>query len=136
MVKLPYVLLAEDSDDDSFFVQRCFAACGTTLKLHRCIDGNGVIKELERCGETPPRAVILDLKMPQMDGFETLKWIREQGAFKSLPVVILTSSSMERDVIRARELGATEYLVKPNSLTELKKIMSGLAQRYTPPSAS
>lgn len=136
MVKAPYILLAEDSDDDTFFARRCFAACGTTLELHRCLDGKELVTELKRCETAPPRAVILDLKMPVMDGFETLQWIREQPAFKTLPVVILSSSPMEGDVRRARELGATEYLVKPNSLEELEKLLGGLLERFSNPSPS
>ena len=129
MLKAPYILLAEDSDDDTFFARRCFAASGITFDLQRCADGKELVATLERCGSAPPCAVILDLKMPLMDGFETLQWIRQQPAYQKLPVVILSSSGLAQDRNRARELGASEYLVKPNTLAELERVLKELAER-------
>jgi two-component system response regulator len=56
--------------------------------------------------------VFLDIKMPKLDGFETLRWIRKQEALKALPVFVLSGSDEPRDVRRATELGATRYVVK------------------------
>ena len=129
MLKAPYILLAEDSDDDTFFARRCFAASGVTFDLQRCVDGRQLVSTLQNCGSALPRAVILDLKMPLMDGFETLQWIRQQPAFQKLPVVVLSSSGLPQDMNRARELGATEYLLKPHTLADLEKMLKKLADR-------
>ena len=129
MLQAPYILLAEDSDDDTYFARRCFAASGTTFELKRCNNGKEVVLALQTCGEDLPRAVILDLKMPLMDGFEALDWIRHQHTYDGVPVVILSSSPLQQDVDRARQLGATEYLVKPNSLGDLEKLLKALATR-------
>jgi CheY-like chemotaxis protein len=129
MLKAPYILLAEDSDDDTFFTRRCLAAAGIELELRRCADGLQVCEFLRKCGDDLPLAIVLDLKMPLMDGFETLQWIREQPAFGHLPIVILSSSEMQQDVARAKKLGCTEYLVKPHSLPELEKLLKGLIER-------
>ena len=129
MLGAPYILLAEDSDDDTFFAQRCFAAAGQPFELRRFNNGDHLVHALRSCGADLPSAVILDLKMPLMDGFETLAWIRQQPAFGALPVIILSSSSIEEDRERARKLGATEYLVKPNSLSDLEKLLKALAMR-------
>ena len=129
MLGAPYILLAEDNDDDTFFAQRCFAASGQPFELRRCSNGGQLIQELQSSGAKLPSAVILDLKMPFMDGFETLEWIRRQPAYSALPVIILSSSPLAEDRERARVLGATEYLVKPNTLGELEKALKGLAMR-------
>jgi CheY-like chemotaxis protein len=129
MLKAPCILLAEDSDDETFFAERCFAASGIDFELRRATDGNQLVRALEACGTELPRAIILDLKMPLMNGFETLEWIRQRPAYRTLPVIILSSSAMAEDQDRARSLGATEYLVKPHSLLELEKLLKDLAMR-------
>ena len=133
MLGARYILLAEDSEDDTFFARRCFAASGATFELRRCADGTQLVHTLQQCGSEPPRAVILDLKMPLMNGFEALQWIRQQPAFQTLPVIVLSSSSLPEDQERARALGATEYLVKPHSLTDLQKLLADLATRLAQP---
>jgi CheY-like chemotaxis protein len=129
MLKAPYILLGEDSEDDTFFARRCFAAAGITFKLERCWNGVELCAHLERSDDDLPVAVILDLKMPLMDGFDTLKWIREHPKYSHLPVIILSSSGMLEDRERAEKLRCTEYMVKPNTLAELATLLSDLAQR-------
>ncbi|HEX7860078.1 MAG TPA: response regulator [Verrucomicrobiae bacterium] len=129
MLKAPYILLAEDSDDDAFFAHRCFRIAGVKVDLKRCENGVDACADLKRCGADLPLGVILDLKMPLMDGFETLKWIRDQPGFKHLPVVILSSSDIPEDKKRAQKLGCTEYLVKPNSIKALEALLKELVER-------
>jgi CheY-like chemotaxis protein len=129
MLEAPYILLAEDSDDDTFFARRCLAAAGVQIELRRCADGLELCEALKNCGNDLPMAVVLDLKMPLMDGFESLKWIREQPAFRHLPAVILSSSDMPQDRAHAQKLGCTEYLVKPNGLADLEHLLKGLVER-------
>ena len=129
MLEAPFILLADDSDDDTYFAKRCFAAVGSHLNLKHCSNGLEVQSALLACGSHLPLAIILDLKMPLMDGFDTLKWIRGHAAFAHLPVVILSSSGMEEDRFRARQLGCTEFLVKPMELAELQKLIKDLVDR-------
>lgn len=129
MLGAPFILLAEDSEDDSFFTLRCFAATGVAVEVRRCRDGEEICSALQACTDGLPWAVVLDLKMPRMDGFETLEWIRRQPNFQDLPVVVLSSSGMEIDRTRAEKLGATEYLVKPNSLPGLEVLVKELVHR-------
>jgi CheY-like chemotaxis protein len=129
MLKARYILLGEDSEDDTFFARRCFTEAGIPFELERCWNGVELCAHLERCGDDLPVAVLLDLKMPLMDGFETLKWIREHPRFSHLPVIILSSSGMFEDRERAQKLQCTEYLVKPNTLAELAVILNQLSQR-------
>lgn len=125
----PFIFLAEDSEDDSYFTQRCFAATGVAVEVRRWRNGEEICSALQACGETLPWAVVLDLQMPRMDGFETLEWIRRHPNFQDLPVVVLSSSGMEIDRMRAEKLGATEYLVKPNSLHDLEVLVKELVHR-------
>ena len=131
MLEALYILLADDSDDDAFFAQRCFAAAGQAFEIRRCSNGAELIRALESCGSDLPRAVVLDLKMPFMDGFETLQWIRGQPSLRTLPVVVLSSSSLQEDQDRARALGASEYLVKPSTLHQLERMIKDLLSRLS-----
>jgi CheY-like chemotaxis protein len=73
-----------------------------------------------------PDLVLLDLKMPKCDGFEVLQWLRQQPGFRTIPVVVLTSSEQVRDVNRAYELGANSFLVKPFDFTNLVSLSETL----------
>jgi len=66
-----------------------------------------------------PRLLLLDLKMPKVDGFEVLHWLQGHPELRRMLVAVLTSSSESRDVTRAYDLGANSYLVKPQSLDDL-----------------
>ncbi len=114
------ILLAEDLEDDILLIRRAFAAARVTIPLHVVRDGEEVLAYLSGLGkyssrdEFPlPDLILLDLKMPKMDGFEVLQWIRQHPQFKALRVIVLTSSEDIYDVNRAYDLGANSFLVKP-----------------------
>ncbi|HUD70456.1 MAG TPA: response regulator, partial [Dongiaceae bacterium] len=77
------------------------------------------VEYLERCGGAAgqpaeqPAVVLLDIKMPRMDGLEVLRWIRSQVHLRTLPVVMLTSSREEQDIVESYQLGVNAYVVKP-----------------------
>src|SRR5438067_2238133 len=119
MSQLPVVLLAEDREDDILLIQKAFEAGGISCVLQVARDGEEVIDYMEGRGrysdrdEYPlPDLLLLDIKMPKMDGFEVLKWMRAQPELKSLRIVVLTSSSDIRDVNVAYRLGANSFMVK------------------------
>jgi len=129
------ILLAEDRDDDVLLIRRAFASAYIPNPLYVVKDGEEAIAYLagERRyanrEEYPlPSLLLLDLKMPRMDGFEVLTWIRQQPSLKALRVVVLTSSSDLRDVTKAYQLGANSFLVKPvdfQNLIALIKTVEG-----------
>ena len=117
-------MLVEDSDDDAFFFERAFALADVAGELLRLPDGGAAVAYLERALLQPassgPRHVLfLDLKLPVLSGFDVLHWIRERSL--ALEVIVLSGSDLESDVAMARQLGASDYLVKPISPEEIRK---------------
>ena len=132
-MSLQPVLYAEDEDNDVFLMQRAFAKAGVANPLQVVIDGAAAIRYLSGSDEFADRKrfpmpclVLLDLNLPRRSGLEVLKWLREQGSFQKLPVVMLTSSSQDRDIGSAYVLGANGYLVKPPSSDKLMELVSTL----------
>jgi|SRR3954468_4856577 CheY-like chemotaxis protein len=134
------VLLAEDSRDDAFFLRRAFLSAGITCSVVDVRNGQQAINYLsgnnlfeDRCAFPMPNLVIVDLKMPLVDGFEVLAWVQAQPALKSLPVIVLSSSNLQIDKEKAQALGALEYLVKPNNPAELVQVVEQLKQKWLTP---
>jgi CheY-like chemotaxis protein len=114
------ILLAEDRDDDLAVIQRAFKRAGVVNPIQVVRDGEEAVAYLRGEGKFANRAefplpslLLLDLKMPRMDGFEVLKWLRQQPGLSALRVVVLTSSDAIRDVNTAYHLGANSFMVKP-----------------------
>jgi CheY-like chemotaxis protein len=129
------ILLAEDREDDVVLIRRAFARVNFLNPLLVVKNGEEAINYLK--GEAPyhdrtsyplPGLLLLDLKMPRKDGFEVLRWIREQRALDGLRVLVLTSSEASQDVAQAYELGANSFLVKPsdfNDYVQLSRFIDG-----------
>ena len=114
------ILLVEDREDDIFLIRKAFREANLINPIHVVTDGEQAIAYLmggaqfSNRSEYPlPDIVLLDLKMPRVDGFEVLSWIRKQPGTRGLPVVVLTASEEIRDMNRAYQLGANSFLVKP-----------------------
>ena len=133
MLDRELILLVEDDENDALLIQRAFQKSGMRNKLRVVRDGGQAIQYLSAQGsyanrdKNPlPFLILLDLKMPGVDGFEVLEWLRRESNLKHLLVVVLTSSNLQIDVDRAYELGANSYLVKPVEFDE----MAHLIQRF------
>src|SRR2546423_7071998 len=114
------ILIAEDLEDDILLIQRALRKAQVLNPVQVVHNGEEVIAYLKGEGKFANRAeyplpglLLLDLKMPRMDGFEVLRWIREDPNLRALRVIVLTSSAEMRDVNEAYELGANSFLVKP-----------------------
>lgn len=119
------VLVVEDSEDDLFLMKMACKRTGIPHKLNSVTDGDAAIRYLsggtpfnDRVANPLPDLIFLDIKLPRRDGHQVLEWIREQSAFKNLPVVMLTASARNTDVSRAYELGVTSYLRKTSNQAE------------------
>ena len=113
------VLLVEDNDDDVQLTRRALVQNRIGNELTVVHDGVAALEHLRRLasgapsGPPLPAVVLLDLKLPRMDGLETLKQLRSDPRLRRLPVVILTSSKEEQDIVKSYDLGANSYIRKP-----------------------
>lgn len=128
--KDPLLLLVEDSDDDAFFFTRTVEKWGASCSLHHVTNGAEAVdfltKALSSGEHALPHVIFLDLKMPVMNGFEVLEWIRTQELPSSLQVIVLSGSEHPNDKERAARLGATDYLVKPLKVSDLDRFLRGV----------
>jgi CheY-like chemotaxis protein len=114
------ILVAEDNAEDAFLLKHAFAKAGFGSPVRFVSDGEQVMDYLQGEGEYADRArfpfpalLLLDIKMPRLNGFEVLTLIRQDPRFKRLVVIVLTSSDREQDVNQAFDLQANSYLLKP-----------------------
>jgi CheY-like chemotaxis protein len=118
------ILLAEDDPNDVELTLSALASNHIVNEVDVVRDGAAVLDYLE-CrnafsgrSDGPPVMVLLDLKMPKLDGLEVLRWIKAHPVHRTIPVVVLTSSREEQDLVRSYELGVNAYVVKPVEFLE------------------
>jgi CheY-like chemotaxis protein len=109
------ILLVEDNPMDVDLALRAFKRRRLVNTIEVARDGEEALACLARweAGETPPALVLLDLKLPRVDGLEVLRQLKAHPRFRNIPVVVLTTSAESADVRAAYELGANSYIVKP-----------------------
>jgi len=131
------VLLAEDDPNDTFLVQRAFKKAKLPHNLVHLIDGQHVLDYL--CGIAPyqhspglvlPDLLLLDLKMPRLDGFQVLEWLQRRPEFKAMPAVVMSSSDHFSDIKRAIALGAADYFRKPSDPADLLSLVTAIHERW------
>jgi two-component system, response regulator len=136
-VKVLHVLLVEDDADHVFLVRRALADVpGTEVTVEVAGDGEQATERLARArfgSGGRPQLVLLDLKMPRMDGLEVLRRIRADEAAAELPVVVLTSSERPEDREAAVAAGATWFVCKPLDGRRFRAEVQQLADRWAVP---
>lgn len=126
------ILLVEDSFRDAEMAVRALRRARLTNPIHLVADGQEALDFLFREGayrdrdHPVPRVVLLDLKLPKVNGLEVLAAIRGAEATRALPVVVLTSSREEPDIAQAYRLGANSYIVKPVDFEQFTKAVGDL----------
>lgn len=127
------VLLCEDDPDDVLLTQIAFEKARLANPLQVVRDGEEVIAYLQGDGRFANRTrfplpilLLLDLKMPKLDGFHVLEWLRGQPGLDRMCVAIMTSSDHDPDISRAYELGADSYLIKPPDAEALLALVQRL----------
>ena len=120
------VLVVEDDPNDVLLLKMGFQRSNRSSALRIVDDGEQAVKYL--CGQPPfedrtrypfPNMILTDLKMPRMDGFELLSWLRDHPEYAVIPTIVMSSSGHPKDVRRAYQLGANCFFVKPSNLDEL-----------------
>ncbi|HJU00875.1 MAG TPA: response regulator [Actinomycetes bacterium] len=132
-----HVLLVEDDPDHVFLVRRALAdVAGTEVTVEVAGDGEQAVERLARSRFGPggrPQLVLLDLRMPRMDGLEVLRRIRADEATAELPVVVLTSSERPEDREAAVAAGASWFVCKPIDGRRFRAEIQQLADRWAVP---
>ncbi|WP_018869067.1 diguanylate cyclase domain-containing protein [Thioalkalivibrio sp. ALgr3] len=131
------VLLVEDEPADVHLTRMAFEEAGVTARLHHVNDGREALRFL--AGEPPydeapqPGLILLDLNMPHMGGLEFLQRLRETDQAEEVPVVVLSTSDLERDIQASHQNGAADYLVKPLDMEQFCDRVQQLAQDWNLP---
>jgi CheY-like chemotaxis protein len=124
------ILVVEDNPTDVLLIRRAFEQSKLANPMQFVGDGDAAVDYLAGQGTYVDRSkfplpilILLDLKLPKRSGLEVLQWLRARETLKRIPVVILTSSSQDRDVNSAYDLGVNSYLVKPVEFAGLLEMM-------------
>jgi len=119
MNKHPTILIAEDSESDQMLIELGFEKAKFPFSLKFVADGVCATEYLDGVGRFRNRAefpipivLLTDLKMPRMNGFELLEWVRRHETWRNLPVIVVTGSNQSEDQRQAMDLGASSYVVK------------------------
>jgi two-component system response regulator len=107
------ILLAEDNGEDAEMTMRALRRNNLANKVRWVKDGAQALEYLFDAATRPPKLVLLDIKMPKVDGIEVLRRLKADPATQKIPVVVMTSSNEERDVVESYRLGVNSYIVKP-----------------------
>lgn len=139
------ILLVEDDPDHELLTLRALRKSNIANDIRVAHDGEEAVNMLfgtgDRAATVNPQVILLDLKLPKIDGLEVLRRIREDERTRMLPVVILTSSDEESDVIRSYRLGVNSYIRKPVNFSEFAEAtrqlgMYWLVLNECPPSSN
>ena len=127
------ILLVEDNQDDLDMTLRALRKANLTNRIQTVRDGAEALEFIFCQGafagrkfENPPKVILLDLKLPKIDGMEVLKRIKTDARTKMIPVVVLTSSKEQKDVIESYNLGVNSYMVKPVNFEGFAKAIQEL----------
>lgn len=126
------ILIADDDADDRMFLEQALRQSGYTQDIHTVEDGEDLLDYLRRQGRyagqemTWPTLLILDLNMPRKNGFQALSEIKDDAKLRRLPVVVMTTSAADEDVIKTYNLGVNSFITKPFNFNRLVEIISAL----------
>ncbi|HUU74836.1 MAG TPA: response regulator [Methanoregulaceae archaeon] len=127
------ILLVEDNPNDVELILHVFQWCNLSDRVHVAWNGEEALDYLFGSGEylgrelvIKPKVILLDLKLPKVDGIEVLRKLKNNTSTRNIPVVVLTSSSEEKDIIESYNLGVNSYIVKPVQFDEFAHVIREL----------
>jgi CheY-like chemotaxis protein len=131
------ILMADDSEDDRFLAREALKVSRVLNDLHEVEDGEELMDYLKHRGRytdpaTSPRPgfILLDLNMPRKSGGEALEEIKADASLKRIPIVVLTTSDDEADVIQSYNLGVSSFITKPVSFEALVEVMKTVGKYW------
>ena len=129
-MELTEILLVEDNDADAELALRALRKNKFASRIHRAQDGEEALDFLfcraqysDRSFEQAPQLILLDLKLPKVDGLQVLQQVKADSRTRPIPVVILTSSKEERDLVTGYQKGVNSYIQKPVSFEEFQDVV-------------
>jgi len=137
-----HILLVEDNPDHAELLRRCLENAALSAQVHHAEDGEEALdyifaqrKYSDRSRFPAPDLVLLDLRLPRLDGIEVLKQVKNHPATRHLPVVVLTTSDAEHDLDTAIRLHADQFLTKPADAQTVKRLLLDFGLLSTPGAA-
>ena len=131
------LLLAEDDPDDQLLIREALSESRIANQLDVVCDGEELLDYLRRSGRFQeldgrplPGLILLDLNMPRMDGREALREIKQDPELRRIPVVVLTTSQAEEDVLRSYDLGVNSFVTKPLRFEDLVEVVRALGRYW------
>ncbi len=135
--KIIPILVADDDEEDRMLIQDAMEESKLLNPLHFVVDGQEVMDYLLRKGKfvdaekNPlPGIILLDLNMPKMDGRQVLKEIKSNPELRAIPIIVLTTSKAEEDILRTYDLGVNSYITKPVTFDALVDIVKNLGKYW------
>ena len=134
---LPTILLADDDPEDRMLAAEALEESGIANPLHSVADGEELMNYLRSCatsettsGPALPGLILLDLNMPRKDGREALAEIKHDPVFRKIPVVVLTTSKADEDILQTYDLGVNSFITKPVSFIALVDLMKSITSYW------
>ena len=131
------ILIVEDNEQDLALAQRALRKAKVSNRIHVARDGEEALQFLfcegpyaERKMEDGPKVILLDLKLPKVDGLEVLQRIKSDLRTKAIPVVVLTSSKEQNDVVETYNLGVNSYIVKPVNFEQFSEAVQKIGMYW------
>jgi CheY-like chemotaxis protein len=116
------LILADDDPDDRLLTQEAFEEAGYDGTFEFFGDGQQLLDYLNRSRHQLPGVILLDLNMPRMSGYEALTELKADQALRRIPIIVLTTSNADEDILRSYDLGVNSFITKPGSFGQLTEV--------------
>jgi CheY-like chemotaxis protein len=126
------ILITDDDSEDREILREAIETIDPAIKVIEAADGDGALLWLLTKVRVLPDLVLMDINMPLKNGFDALKEIKKSKKLMEIPVVMYSTTSNMRDMLRCKELGAKEFLVKPDSFEGLLKLLRPIILGHRP----
>lgn len=129
-MRVPAVWFVDDDEDDRLFIRSAFEESSPSVSVLTLNNGEQLLAELSST-TGKPQLILLDLNMPGLNGFDTLSQVRAEPAYEHVPIVLLTTSTSEKDRERGLALGASDFITKPSGYLQLASLAQTLTQQWS-----